>query len=97
MTVTGKTPAETTKGSINLRMDARTRQLIDDAAEALGKTRTEFMTETARKAAIDVLVDQRLFVLEADRYDAFMAALDQPAAPGPKLHSLLRREPAWKR
>lgn len=97
MAVTSKTPAETTKGSINLRMDARTRQLIDDAAEALGKTRTEFMTETARKAAIDVLVDQRLFVLEPDRYDAFMNALDQPAAPGPKLHSLLRREPAWKR
>jgi uncharacterized protein (DUF1778 family) len=96
MTVREK-PAETTKGSINLRMDARTRQLIDDAAEVLGKTRTEFMTETARKAAIDVLVDQRLFVLEADRYDAFMNALDQPAAPGPKLHSLLRREPAWKR
>jgi uncharacterized protein (DUF1778 family) len=92
-----ETPAETTKGSINLRMDARTRQLIDDAAEALGKTRTEFMTETARQAAIDVLVDQRLFVLETDRYDAFMTALDQPAAPGPKLHSLLRREPAWKR
>lgn len=96
MTVREK-PADTPKGSINLRMDARTRQLIDDAAEALGKTRTEFMTETARKAAIDVLVDQRLFVLETDRYDAFTKALDKPAAPGPKLHSLLRRQAAWKR
>jgi uncharacterized protein (DUF1778 family) len=32
-----------TKGSINLRIEASTRQLIDDAAAILGKTRTEFM------------------------------------------------------
>ncbi len=96
MTVADKTGTSSPKGSINLRMDARTRQLIDDAAEVLGKTRTEFMTETARQAAIDVLVDQRLFVLDGQRYDAFMDALDRPPAPGPKLHGLLKREPAWK-
>ncbi|MBS0528071.1 MAG: DUF1778 domain-containing protein [Proteobacteria bacterium] len=86
-----------TKGSINLRIEDTTRQLIDDAAAILGKTRTEFMIETARTQAIDVLLDQRLFVLEAERYDAFMHALDNPPAPGPKLRSLLRRMPAWKR
>ena len=30
-----------TKGSINLRIEARTRRLIDDAAAVLGKSRTE--------------------------------------------------------
>jgi uncharacterized protein (DUF1778 family) len=85
------------KGSINLRIESNTRQLIDEAAAVLGKTRTEFMIETARRHAIDVLLDQRLFVLEAKRYDAFMHALDNPPAPGPKLRSLLRRAPAWKR
>ena len=85
------------KGSINLRIEARTRQLIDDAAAILGKTRTEFMVESARRQAIDVLLDQRLFVLDPERYDAFMRALDNPPAPGPKLRSLLRRVPAWKR
>jgi uncharacterized protein (DUF1778 family) len=83
------------KGSINLRIEANTRQLIDDAAAILGKTRTEFMIESARRQAIDVLLDQRLFVLDADRYDAFMHALDNPPAPGPKLRALLRRVPAW--
>jgi uncharacterized protein (DUF1778 family) len=85
------------KGSINLRIETNTRQLIDDAAAILGKTRTEFMIETARRQAIDVLLDQRLFALNSERYNAFMHALDNPPAPGPKLRSLLRRVPAWRR
>lgn len=85
-----------TKGSINLRIEAQTRQLIDDAAAILGKTRTEFMVESARRQAIDVLLDQRLFVLDPGRYEAFLHALDNPPAPGPKLRSLLRRTPAWR-
>lgn len=83
--------------SINLRIEAGTRQLIDDAASVLGKTRTEFMVESARSQAIDVLLDQRLFVLEPDRYDAFLDALDNPPAPGPKLKALLARVPAWRK
>ena len=88
--------ATDTKGSINLRIEAQTRQLIDDAAAIQGKTRTEFMVECARRQAIDVLLDQRLFVLDADRYDAFVRTLDNPPAPGPRLRSLLRRVPAWR-
>jgi len=83
------------KGSINLRIEMQTRQLIDDAAAVLGKTRTEFMIDSARALAIDVLLDQRLFVLDSARYDAFVHALDNPPAPGPKLRALLRRTPAW--
>ncbi|MCA8906613.1 MAG: DUF1778 domain-containing protein [Rhodospirillaceae bacterium] len=86
-----------TKGSINLRIEAGTRQLIDEAAAALGKTRTEFMVDSARRQAIDVLLDQRLFVLSPDRHEAFLHALDTPPAPGPKLRSLLQRTPAWQR
>jgi uncharacterized protein (DUF1778 family) len=86
-----------TKGSINLRIETHTRQLIDDAAAVLGKTRTEFMIDSARRDAIDVLLDQRLFVLDGDRYDAFMHALDTPPAPGPKLRALLHRNPAWQK
>ncbi|MEX2615539.1 MAG: DUF1778 domain-containing protein [Alphaproteobacteria bacterium] len=85
------------KGSINLRIETGTRQLIDDAAAVLGKTRTEFMVESARRQAVDVLLDQRLFVLDSGRYDAFLQALDNPPAPGPKLRSLLRRTPAWRK
>ena len=89
-------PSET-KGSINLRIETQTRQLIDDAAHALGKTRTEFMIDSARTSAINVLLDQRLFVLASDKYDVFVNALDNPPAPGPKLRALMQRVPAWKK
>lgn len=88
-------PRADAKGSINLRIEAQTRQMIDDAAAILGKTRTEFMIDSARAQAIDVLLDQRLFVLEPERYEAFMHALDNPPGPGPKLRALLRRKPSW--
>lgn len=85
------------KGSINLRIDVNTRQLIDEAATILGKSRTEFMVESARRQAIDVLLDQRLFALNPQYYDTFLQALDNPPPPGPKLRSLLRRAPAWQK
>lgn len=97
MAVAERGAAPEAKGSINLRIEAQTRQLIDDAAAILGKTRTEFMIDSARREAIDVLLDQRLFVLDAERYDAFMHALDHPPAPGPKLRTLLRRVPSWQK
>jgi uncharacterized protein (DUF1778 family) len=95
--ITERFSVSETKGSINLRIDAHTRHIIDDAAAILGKTRTEFMIESARREAIDVLLDQRLFVFDPERYDAFMHALDNPPAPGPKLRALLRRVPAWQK
>lgn len=85
------------RGSINLRIEGQTRRLIDEAAAVLGKTRTDFMIDSARATAIDVLLDQRLFVLDAARYEAFVEALDHPPAPGPNLRALLRRTPAWTR
>ncbi|MDR3507195.1 MAG: DUF1778 domain-containing protein [Caulobacteraceae bacterium] len=96
-TTLARPAAAEAKGSINLRIEANTRQLIDDAAAVLGKTRTEFMIDSARSLAIDVLLDQRLFVLDPERHDAFIDALDNPPAPGPKLRALLRRVPTWAR
>lgn len=84
------------KGSINLRIGTQTRRLIDEAAASLGKSRTEFMVDSARAQAIDVLLDRRLFTLDAAGFDTFAAALDQPPPPGPKLKALLRRKAAWE-
>ena len=96
MAVTERSTTAASKGSINLRIEERTRQLIDEAATLLGKTRTEFMVDSARTLAIDVLLDQRLFNLEPDRYDTFVKLLDNPPEPGPKLQALLRRTSSWK-
>lgn len=86
-----------TKTTISLRIDAEIRQLIDSAADALGKTRTEFMIDVAQRQATDVLLDKRLFALSGKQYDAFVSALDNPPEPGPKLRALLQRKPIWQR
>ena len=90
-------PVPAGKGTINLRIETSTRELIDEAAAVLGKTRTEFMIESARRDAIDVLLDQRLFLLRDADFEAFSEALNRPPAPDPKLRALMTRKPAWER
>jgi len=81
---------------VNLRLPVRTRDLIDSAASSLGKSRTEFMIETARRQAIDVLLDQRLFELDRAQFEAFTAALDAPAPPNDALRKLFSRKAPWE-
>ena len=83
--------------SINLRTDASSRELIDRAAEALGKNRSEFMLESARREAMAVLVDQRLFLLDDRAYRRFTAALDAVPTENPRLRRLLRTQAPWER
>ncbi len=83
--------------TINLRLPETVKGLIDEAAAALGKTRTEFVIESAQQHAVDVLLDQRLFTLEPAAWDAFMAALDNPPPPSDALKQLIARKPPWQR
>ncbi len=83
--------------SINLRTDATSRDLIDRAAEALGKNRSEFMLEAARREATAVLLDRRLFLLDDQAFRRFTAALDASPADSPRLRRLLRTRPPWER
>jgi uncharacterized protein (DUF1778 family) len=88
--------AATRTTTINLRVSQVTRQLIDTAAAAVGKSRTEFMLESARQHAIDVLLDQRLFVLTAEQHDAFLNALENPPLPNAELKKLLASKSTWE-
>ena len=83
--------------TINLRADTTTRTLIDRAAEQLGKNRSEFMLEAARREATTVLLDQRLFLLTDKAYAQFTATLDQPPAENRRLRRLLTTKAAWER
>jgi uncharacterized protein (DUF1778 family) len=82
---------------VNLRMSKTVRDLIDEAATALGKTRTDFIIDSSRKEATDVLLDQRLFALDEKQYGAFLRALDAPPAPNEKLKRLLGAKAPWDR
>lgn len=83
-------------GSISLRVPAPTLDLITSAAAVAGKSRTEFMLESARREAIDVLLDQRIFELDSERYDAFLRILDNPPPPNEKLKRLLATKAPWE-
>lgn len=82
--------------AINIRASARQRDLIDQAARTLGKSRTDFMLETACQEAIDVLLDRRFFHLDADAFERFTTLLDTPTGPPDRLHRLLSRPAPWE-
>ncbi|RRZ43543.1 DUF1778 domain-containing protein, partial [Klebsiella pneumoniae] len=48
---------------INIRAKTSQRDLIDMAASLVSKSRTDFMLEVACREAQDILLDQRLFLL----------------------------------
>jgi len=83
--------------TINLRADTATRALIDRAAEQVGKNRSEFMLEAARREATTVLLDQRVFLLDDTAYTRFAAALDQPPTENRRLRRLLTTKAAWEK
>lgn len=82
---------------INLRTSEARRALIDRAAEALGKDRTEFMLEAATREAQSVLLDRRFFQLDKDAFKRFAEALDAPPADNPRLRKLLAKRAPWER
>jgi uncharacterized protein (DUF1778 family) len=83
--------------TIHIRASRGTKELIETAASVVGKSLSEFTLESARQHATDVLLDQRLFVLDSDRYQAFLRALDNPPPAGPKLKALMKRTPLWQK
>lgn len=84
--------------AINLRALPEQRDLIDHAAQLLGKNRSDFMLEAACDRAQAVLLDQVFFSLDAEKFRQFNALLDAPApsaAPNPGLARLQAVMPPW--
>ncbi|WP_150333885.1 type II toxin-antitoxin system TacA family antitoxin, partial [Escherichia coli] len=52
----------------------------------------------ACREAQDILLDQRLFILDDEQYDAFLAALDAPitAERQAKINALMNRKSPWE-
>lgn len=81
---------------INLRALDSQRNLIDRAAALLGKNRSDFMLEAACREAENVLLDQRLFMLNPANFEAFNQALDAPTKDNPELGKLMARKSPWE-
>ncbi|MCQ8104433.1 DUF1778 domain-containing protein [Methylomonas sp. SURF-2] len=86
---------ETPSVSINIRAKAKQRDLIDQAAERLGRSRSDFMLEAACREAEDVLLDQAFFTVDEGTFAQFQTLLDQPLPPTDKLRRLLKTKAPW--
>jgi uncharacterized protein (DUF1778 family) len=82
--------------TINLRASQRQKALIDQAANALGRNRSDFMLETACREAEAVLLDRRYFALPSDEFKRFMSLLDKPPAINTRLRRLLKTKAPWE-
>lgn len=82
--------------TLNIRIKPEERGLIDRAARATGKTRTDFMLEASRRAAEDTLLDRTLFQVSEDAYAKFLNRLDAKPEPNERLRKSLQTKAPWE-
>jgi uncharacterized protein (DUF1778 family) len=79
---------------MNLRIAEDVDAKIRRAAGVTGVSASAFVAQAAGAAADEVLADRRVFQLDPQRWDEFVALLDRPARDLPKLREARRlREP----
>ncbi|WP_176506893.1 MULTISPECIES: type II toxin-antitoxin system TacA family antitoxin [Pseudomonas] len=82
---------------LNMRVAEHRRDLIDAAVEIVGGDRTSFVLEAACKRAEEVLMEQRLFLLDDEAFDAFTQALeDHTIRSNECVKKLLARPKRWR-
>jgi uncharacterized protein (DUF1778 family) len=91
-----QTPTDTQTQAVNLRVRSDIRSLIDRAAKAQGKTRSDFMIDAARRAAEESLLDQTLVRVDQKTYDHFLEVLDQPPS-GEGFERLMAAAKPWQK
>lgn len=91
------TTAPSKRETLNIRIKPEERSLIDRAAKARGKNRTDFVLEAARSAAEEALLDQTLITASSKAYAAFLARLDMPPQPNERLRKTMQTAAPWEK
>lgn len=81
--------------TLNIRIKPEERGLIDRAARARGKNRTEFVLEAARIAAEEAILDQAVISVTPEAYQAFLEQLDLPPKPNERLRKTMQAPAPW--
>ena len=82
--------------ALNLRIKPQVRELIDRAAELVGKNRTDFVLDAARRAAEEALLDRTVFTVSPQTYRQFLARLDAPPKPNKRLLKTMQTRAPWE-
>jgi len=94
-TPTAASTKSPTRETLNIRIPAAERNLIDRAALSSGKTRTDFILSAARRAAEEALLDRALILVNPAKFEKFLALLDAPAKPDARLRRTMKTPPPW--
>jgi uncharacterized protein (DUF1778 family) len=89
--------APTKRDTLNLRIKPDQRSLIDQAARSLGKNRTDFILDAARRAAEEALLDRTVLTVSPEAYAEFVARLDAPTQPNERLRRTMQTPAPWER
>ena len=70
---------------LNIRATEVEKQRIEQAAQVVRLTSSQFVMESALSSAEQVLADRSRYVLSPDKWQEFVTALDRPAQEIPAL------------
>jgi len=88
-------PTRTTRSEkLDLRITRDAKLALQAAAAVAHRSVSEFVLESALARADEALADRRTFSLNATQWKNFLAALDAPPRPLPRLERLLN-EPGF--
>lgn len=79
---------------LDLRLSRPAKRALQAAAAVAHRSVSEFVLESALARAEETLADRRAFTLNAEQWKTFIAALDAPPRPLPRLKRLLK-EPGF--
>ncbi len=81
--------------TLSIRAKEKQRDLIDQAAERLGLSRTDFMLEVACREAESVLLEQTYFAVSPEAFVQFTEIIENPPQANAKLKQLMQSAPPW--
>ena len=82
---------------LDLRLTPKAKRVLQSAATAAKRSVSEFVLESALARAEETLPDRQQFGLDAERWTAFLEALDAPPRRLPRLKKLLQTPSVFER
>lgn len=95
MSAVANSSAGTRSARLGLRATPEQEKVLRRAADVSRKSLTDFILDSACLAAEQTLLDQRLFMVTGQQYQALLDLLDQPVQDNPGLRDLFSRKAPW--
>ena len=93
MSMSNEMPSK--RETLTIRIKPEERGLIERAAKARGKNRTDFILDAARLAAEDALLDQALIGVSAQAYAEFLTRQGSPPRSNQRLRKTMQTPAPW--